>query len=75
MVASPGDQITFDTLDGIVIWYSITKGAADFLDGIVVPVLNLLAANPIILLFLSVTFVSLGIGNIKRIIGSFGRGH
>lgn len=55
-------------------WSTITTGAGEFITGIVSPVLNVCASNAIVLLFLSVTFISRGVSVIRKMIGAFGRG-
>ncbi len=71
MVASSSTPALPDTSS---MWSTITTGASSFITGIITPVMNLCASNPIILLFLSASFVTLGVKSVRRMIGAFGRG-
>lgn len=55
-------------------WTTITSGASTFINGILIPVASFCTSNGICLLFLTATFIKLGVGVLKRSIGAFGRG-
>lgn len=55
-------------------WSTITGGVSTFFNGILVPVTSFCTTNGICLLFLTVTFIKLGVGVLKKTISAFGRG-
>ena len=59
------------TLD---MWASITGGVGTFVNGILMPVASFCTSNGICLMFLTATFIKLGVGVLKRSISAFGRG-
>lgn len=59
---------------GADMWTTIGSGVTSFTTGVLTPVTNVCTTNPIALAFLSVTFVSLGVRILRRVIGAFGRG-
>lgn len=74
MAAEAGDQITLDTVNNEVMWYTITSGVSSFISGVLVPVANFCTQSEVPLAFLSVTLLVLGIRILRRTIGAFGRG-
>lgn len=72
--ASAGDQITLDTVGSAVMWEKITNGVGSFISGVVTPVINVCSNSEICLAFLACTFVGIGVRNVRRLIGAFGRG-
>lgn len=62
------------TEGGATMWDTISDGAAEFISGVLTPVTTVCTTNPIALAFLSVTFVTLGVRILRRVIGAFGRG-
>lgn len=69
-----GEQITFDTLDFVKMWETISNGVGSFVSGVVVPLSDFCANNEITLAFLSVTFACLGVRLVRRTVGAFGYG-
>lgn len=59
---------------GVSMWKTIGDGASSFIENVLTPVGTFCTSNEICLLFLSVTFVGLGVRMIRRVIGAFGRG-
>lgn len=62
-------QVGIDT-----IWTNVTTGAEKFTNGILAPVMNTIVTNPIPIMFLSSTFIGLGVRIVRKIINAFGRG-
>lgn len=56
------------------VWETIIDGVSKFVSGVLAPVTNVCTTNPIALLFLSATFVTLGVRVLRRVISAFGRG-
>ena len=55
-------------------WEKITSGVGNFISGVVTPVATEVSQNEIALAFLAVTFTTLGVRMLRRIISAFGRG-
>ncbi len=72
---SGGDQITLDTVNSVVLWNKITTGVGDFITGVFMPVMNVVANSEAALAFLSVSFFFLAVRGVRRTVGAFGRGH
>lgn len=56
------------------LWTTLTGGVSTFFNGILVPVASFCTTNGICLMFLTVTFIKLGVGVLKKTISAFGRG-
>lgn len=59
---------------GSSMWEKITSGVGNFISGVVTPVASEVSQNEIALAFLAVTFTTLGVRMLRRIISAFGRG-
>lgn len=59
---------------GSNMWETITSGVGTFITGVVKPVMDVCTTSEICLAFLACTFVGIGVRNVRRIIGAFGRG-
>ena len=59
---------------GVNMWEKITSGVSSFISGVVTPVASEVSQNEIALAFLAVTFTTLGVRMLRRIISAFGRG-
>lgn len=55
-------------------WETITSGVGSFITGVVTPVMDVCTKSEICLAFLACTFVGIGVRNVRRLIGAFGRG-
>lgn len=62
------------TTDNVNLMGSVVDGAGSFLTDIFTPVMNTAATSPVCLAFLSVTFISLAVTIVKKLLRSFGRG-
>lgn len=59
---------------GSNMWETITSGVNSFITGVVTPVMTLCTTSEICLAFLACTFVGIGVRNVRRLVGAFGRG-
>lgn len=66
--------IITDPVQTADMWASITGGVGTFVNGILIPVASFCTSNGICLMFLTATFIKLGVGVLKRSISAFGRG-
>lgn len=62
------------TSDHNTLWSSITTGGQSFINDLVVPIMDICTSNALCLMFVSVTFVKLGVKMIRRFIGALGKG-
>lgn len=62
------------TSDQATMWSTITTGGQAFVNDLVVPVMDVCTSNALCLMFVSVTFVKLGVKMIRRFIGALGKG-
>lgn len=76
-VAFAEDQtagIVTNPVQTVDMWTSITGGVSTFVNGILMPVASFCTSNGICLMFLTATFIKLGVSVLKRSINAFGRG-
>lgn len=76
-VAFAEDQelgIITDPVATVDLWSTLTGGVSTFFSGILTPVASFCTSNGICLMFLTATFIKLGVSVLKRSIGAFGRG-